>query len=87
MSRPANHPPSCTVCRGTGWQPGPDIESVANGQIVHYSSVEPCTNHWSNDAPTRTRLLHYREYLDALAARNDREQLLLFERNQDRWTL
>jgi hypothetical protein len=87
MSTPANHPPSCSVCHGTGWQPGPDIETVANGDVVHYSSVEPCTHHWSNDAPSRARAMTLAEYRAALERRGEQQQLLTFDRNKDRWTL
>jgi len=87
MSRPANHPPSCSVCHGTGWQPGPDITTVANGQTVRYSTVESCTNHWSNDAPNRARLMTYREYRATLERRGEQQALLTFDRNADRWSI
>ena len=49
--KPAEHPPSCPTCTGTGWQDGPVIHSQANGDPVTYSTVEPCTHHWTNDNP------------------------------------
>ena len=43
----ANHPTSCHICHGTGWQP----------------TVTPCTNHWIDDDPTPDELISLNEYL------------------------
>ena len=53
--KPSDHPPTCAVCHGDGWQPGPPIHSQANGQPVTYTTVEPCTHLWSDDDPTERR--------------------------------
>ena len=53
--KPANHPPDCRVCCGTGWQPGPDIKSKANGDDVVYTTVQPCVYtgwQWEDDRET-----------------------------------
>jgi hypothetical protein len=49
IPKPADHPPSCRVCKGSGWQDGPPIHSLANGDQVTYTTVEPCRHHWTND--------------------------------------
>jgi hypothetical protein len=49
MIHPADHPPTCEGCNGTGYQEGPPILSQAGGEPVVYSTVVPCTHHWSND--------------------------------------
>ena len=49
MIIPAEHPPSCEVCNGTGWMPGPPILSQQHNRPFEYSTVVPCTHHWSND--------------------------------------
>ena len=51
---PANHPPSCRTCRGTGWQDGPISYETVNGQPHPYTSQIPCTHHWANDDPDET---------------------------------
>ena len=53
---PANHPPSCPVCHGDGWQPGPPIHSHAGGDPVTYTTVEPCTHIWWDDEPATLEL-------------------------------
>jgi hypothetical protein len=49
MTPPANHPPACTRCAGTGWQPGPPIHATAQGQPIAYTTVTPCTHIWWDD--------------------------------------
>jgi hypothetical protein len=71
MSRPSDHPPTCQVCRGTGWEPGPDIDEHANGRAIAYETVQPCAHHWRDDEPHRAELISRREYLDRLTARDD----------------
>lgn len=43
-TRPANHGEHCPTCRGSGWQPGPDIvQHLRDGTIARtYTTVEPC---------------------------------------------
>ena len=76
---PANHPRSCRVCAGSGWQPGLDLVLVANGQRTTYSSVEPCLNHWVDDNPftdihglDRVEVISFSEYRRRLLARHRR---------------
>lgn len=47
----ADHPPTCRVCEGTGFEPGPPIVSIVNGESYEYTTVQPCTHHWANDEP------------------------------------
>ena len=61
--QPANHPASCQVCAGTGWQEGPPILGQNHGRPFLYTTVTPCTHHWSNDDPQPT-LLSQDEYLE-----------------------
>ena len=51
MSTAANHPPSCQVCRGSGWQRGADVDVHAlDGRYLRtYTTAEPCTHHWPSD--------------------------------------
>ena len=51
-TQPAQHPRTCQRCAGTGWQPGPPIPYTAGGVPGTYSTVEPCTHHWTDDDPT-----------------------------------
>lgn len=71
MSTPADHPHSCSVCQGTGWQSAPDIQGTAYGQPVTYSTVEPCTHHWANDEHHRPELITRLQYLARLTERAD----------------
>ena len=63
MIKPAEHPRSCTVCNGTGWMPGPPIPGHSLGKPFEYSTVIPCTHHWSGDDPDPA-LFSQDEYLE-----------------------
>ena len=52
IPKPASHPASCRVCRGTGWEPGPTIPGHHHGRTFDYTTVQPCTHRWSYDDPT-----------------------------------
>lgn len=43
------HPPSCRMCRGSGYADGPTI--IENTQGHTTTSVKPCTHPWWNDDP------------------------------------
>lgn len=58
---PADHPPSCQVCDGTGWQPGQPVVETVNGKPHEYPTLEPCQHRWSNDE-------HGYRHVQALAA-------------------
>jgi hypothetical protein len=72
---PADHPPTCRICHGTGYQPGPDnIHRDDNGHIIRTSTtVTACTHHWTEDDPTPDEAIDLDTYLtrypddDALA--------------------
>jgi len=45
IPQPADHPPSCRTCRGTGWTDGPPRPDTGNPTLT------PCTHHWRDDPP------------------------------------
>jgi hypothetical protein len=47
--KPSNHPTSCPVCHGDGWQPGPPIIDTVNGEPHTWTTVAPCTHIWWDD--------------------------------------
>jgi hypothetical protein len=51
--RSSDHPRSCRVCRGTGWQPGEPRFEIVDGRRVRYDTCAPCQHHWANDETTR----------------------------------
>ena len=56
-----NHPPAVS---SSGWQRGPDTTCHdCHGRTSHYTTVEPCTHHWTNDDPTPDELISLDEYL------------------------
>ncbi len=48
---PSNHPHTCTRCHGCGWQDGPDEYETVAGEPHRYTTVVPCTHHWTDDNP------------------------------------
>jgi len=65
MTQPAQHPPTCQVCHGSGWQIGPDTEVRSlHGEVLRiYRTVTPCTHHWTDDDPTPDDVISLDEYL------------------------
>ena len=73
---PSSHPRSCQICGGSGWEPGPSTPYIANGVHGEYTTVQPCTHHWSNDDPDtdahgldRTTPITFDQYYARLLAR------------------
>lgn len=72
---PSEHPSTCRVCHGDGWQHGPDnVVTNDAGQILRVSTtVVPCMHHWANDPPEPDEVVALDAYLarypddDALA--------------------
>lgn len=65
MMSAANHPPTCHVCHGSGWQQGPPIEQTdPDGAVLRiYATVEPCAHHWTGDNPNPEPLISRAEWL------------------------
>jgi hypothetical protein len=51
MLKPASHPPTCNTCHGTGWMDGPPIPYTVGGHTHEYTTVTPCTAHWTDHDP------------------------------------
>lgn len=41
----SDHPKSCTVCHGTGWEP------AGHHRAHGHSTYRPCQHHWFDDDP------------------------------------
>lgn len=75
----ANHPRSCRGCDGTGYQPGAPFTMMANGVNTTYSTVVPCTHHWTDDDPHEEHIT-LEQYLERVVARQDWPELERWQR-------